>query len=399
MVMRNPAADPPAEERDEPLAGLDCSPAAGVRADRPELAAAAAEYAEADRERPGCLPPIDLFAGPTARYVGDGSNRVKALAINRRAQIRARVRTYPTDAAALDAARRHAWAANETHGVRRTDADKHRAAREFLLTPGNADGSDYQGVKACKVNKIVVRKVRTLLTEEGRLSGEAAAGPHRYKDCPADRQPPGGQSPGGWRATNSDAGLSVVRDDGCEEPAVPAPSEPAMPAMPAAAQPATPAGPPAGELPLDACGRPVPSALVHVFAGRTRFRGWCQQLGRLAAEIEAAHAAEPWAAALLVNPIRQAKETLSGEISAAEPYVACPRCRAGEAGEPKRRKLCGGKGWGTRLVYGQWPRKDQAACEPEKAADSGGSGHAPPAAPEGDVEEFGANPGHFGEAA
>lgn len=371
MVMKKTApAEPPVVEREVLLAELDCSPAAGVRADRPELAAAVAEYAAANLTDPDCLPAIDLFAGPRARYVGDGRTRVQALTANRRERIKARVRTYPTDAEALAAARRHAFGANATHGLPRTDDDKHRAVRLYLLTPGNADGSDYEAVKACRVNKVVVKKVRTKLTKERMLTGKAAAGPHRYNDwsdLPTDTADP----PEYGRAANSDAGSDdgLERGDAWEPPAVvPSAHRPRPPAYPTTDQPAPAVTP---EPIHDERGRVVPSALVEVFAARAAFRSLTAKLGHWWAEAEQL-AGGPGGVGLaqVLNPCRQLKESLSGDVWAAAPFVACPSCRAGEAADPKACRQCHGSGWLSRQVYQQLGPALKAACEPDSAAPS-----------------------------
>jgi hypothetical protein len=100
---------------------------ARVKGVNPEVVAAYAEQATAG----ATLPPVAIFRDDAGElWIGDGLHRVAAARLNGAPTIQALVR----DGGRL-AALRCAVAANETHGLRRTPADKRRAITMLLADP------------------------------------------------------------------------------------------------------------------------------------------------------------------------------------------------------------------------------------------------------------------------
>ena len=117
-----------------------------------------AEYAEAMREG-AALPPIVLFQDEAgACWLADGFHRVAAAERNGRADIGAEVRQGSRRDAILFAA-----GTNGRHGLRRTNADKRRAALALLQDPEWRQFSDGEIGRRCAVSQPFVSSLRAEL--------------------------------------------------------------------------------------------------------------------------------------------------------------------------------------------------------------------------------------------
>ena len=123
-------------------------------------AATVSEYADAMRDG-ATFPPVTLYADGTLFYVSDGFHRVEAARQAGREAILAEVREGTRREAILAAA-----AANATHGLRRTQADKRKAVATLLRDPEWTKWSDREIGRACAVDHKTVARVRSELTGE-----------------------------------------------------------------------------------------------------------------------------------------------------------------------------------------------------------------------------------------
>lgn len=128
-----------------------------------------AEYAAAMRDG-ATFPAVLLYrdsastsASTEAFYIADGFHRVEAARIAGLETINAEVK---------EGTQRDAWlaalAANENHGLRRTNEDRRNAVREALSDPELAQWSDRKIAEACQVSHTFVAKERRGLTGKGR---------------------------------------------------------------------------------------------------------------------------------------------------------------------------------------------------------------------------------------
>ncbi len=119
-----------------------------------------AEYAEA-MAAGATFPPVTVYFDGEAYWLADGFHRVEAARLNGAETIVANIR---------EGTRRHATltavAANASHGLRRTSADKRRAVARLLSDPEWANWSSRQIALACAVDKGTVERVRSELTGE-----------------------------------------------------------------------------------------------------------------------------------------------------------------------------------------------------------------------------------------
>jgi len=134
------------------------------------------DYADAIR-RGATFPPVILFYDGRRYYPGDGLHRIQASREAGLDSIVAEVRS-----GTADDARWHACGANQTHGLRRTSADKRRAVEIALAL--HPEHSDRMLAEHCGVGYSLVADVRRQLPESG--SSSARVG----KDGKARRPPP-----------------------------------------------------------------------------------------------------------------------------------------------------------------------------------------------------------------
>lgn len=115
------------------------------------------EYAEAYRADAKSLPPVVVFFDGTNHWLADGFHRWHAAKAELE-KIRCDVRQ-----GTLDDARWFSYSANQTHGLRRNNADKARAVRAALLHPNGTKLSDVQIAAHVGVNDKTVAKYRAEL--------------------------------------------------------------------------------------------------------------------------------------------------------------------------------------------------------------------------------------------
>jgi hypothetical protein len=116
------------------------------------------EYAEAMTNGDE-FPPIDVYFDDTAYWLADGFHRVRAAKTAGQDTITARVHPGSKREAIL-----HAVHANETHGHRRTDADRRRAVTLMLSDPEWWSWSDREIARQCHVSHMLVNRMRREIT-------------------------------------------------------------------------------------------------------------------------------------------------------------------------------------------------------------------------------------------
>ena len=304
-----------------------------------------ADYAEKMRSG-GTFPPPPVFASRKGKgwvyFLADGGYRVAAVRSNGGDSIRCLVTMCDSPAEAEREAYKAALAANETHGVRRTTADKRAAVLAALARPEYAEASDRAIAKLCGVDH------KTVASYKGDIRAD------RSNADTGDFPTPQGRSGSG----DSPAAMSngtTPDGDGHADPAVFEHPDPAAPPNP-------PFVSDAGSEPVGAAddkGRPVPEALVPAFAARVVFKRMSFDLANLLKALTAA-AAGPGGEAL--SAVRNALEVdltnAAAAIRANAPYVLCPAPHMAESCGH-----CGGRGWVTEVRYQQLPADLKAKCE------------------------------------
>ena len=112
------------------------------------------EYAEAMTEGE-TFPPIDLYFDETTYWLADGFHRVAAAKVAGLLAMAATVHPGGQREALL-----HALGANETHGHRRTDADRRHAVELLLADPEWRAWSDREIARQCHVSHMLINRVR-----------------------------------------------------------------------------------------------------------------------------------------------------------------------------------------------------------------------------------------------
>lgn len=127
------------------------------------------EYAEA-LERGDAFPPIQVFFDNTTYWLGDGFHRLKAAEQAGRDTIA--VEIYP---GSQREALLHAISSNETHGHRRSDADRRHAVTLMLSDEEWQQWSNVAIAHQCRVSEFLVRTLRNELqpAKERKQSPEA----------------------------------------------------------------------------------------------------------------------------------------------------------------------------------------------------------------------------------
>jgi ParB-like nuclease domain len=117
-----------------------------------------AEYAEA-YEQGIELPPIDVYYDDMVYWLADGFHRVRALQQIGRDTVPANVHHGSQREALVSA-----LGANETHGLRRTNADRRQAVMIMLNDPEWSGWANTEIARQCHVSEYLVRTIRSEIT-------------------------------------------------------------------------------------------------------------------------------------------------------------------------------------------------------------------------------------------
>ena len=317
------------------------------------------------------LPPIDVFRGKAVDYAGDGGHRIARGVALEETTIRAMVHPCGSDAEAMRGALLHAIGpANVRHGLPRSSADLRATVETAILTPDIGVQSDRNIAEMCHCNRSVVKRVRIILRDKGRLTGKALA-LAKYADDPPVKTPEGTpattlpvpfeqQTGRGERevdAGKADAGESEVGDDWEYPDEGHGPESTGR-----AAIESTP------EVQKDEKGRPVPFSLASVFMSRSSFRSIQARITGLMGEIKTL-AANPAGDAIQLNPLEQDAHNLTSGLSGSMPYCVCPSCDgSGFQGPKSPCPTCSAvdgstRGWVSRLRWQQMTASLQSVTE------------------------------------
>ena len=132
-------------------------------------AAIVSEYAQAMQDG-STFPPVQLYKDGETYWIADGFHRTEAAREAGMEVIEAEVLEGTQRQARLAA-----LAANEAHGLRRTNEDRRNAVREVLRDPEWSQWSDRALANVCKVSHPMVAKVRAEMTG-GKVSTRPAGG-------------------------------------------------------------------------------------------------------------------------------------------------------------------------------------------------------------------------------
>lgn len=117
-----------------------------------------AEYAEAIAAG-ATFPPVIVYHDGTEYWLADGFHRLAAASAAGKAEVDADVRQGDRRDAIL-----HSVGANASHGLRRTNADKHRAVQALLEDEEWAQWPDTEIARRCAVGRAFVAKLRADVT-------------------------------------------------------------------------------------------------------------------------------------------------------------------------------------------------------------------------------------------
>lgn len=261
------------------------------------------------------LPPITVYRDGDEIWASDGFHRIRAHEAAGRRTIRADVHKGGQKEAAWASC-----AANITHGLRRTNADKRHAVELALKTdPGKSDQAiaDHVGVHANSVSP--VRR------EMERLSQIVRVETRTGKDGVTRKTPP---LPPQYRK-------QPQQDTPCTPPPPP-PENRRIPPPP----PNRPAKAQAG--PVDELGKPIPDHVQPLFDRAVEVNSMLADLSRIKCALQAAEkVADPLYAETNIGAAVAALQTAYDQVKATIPYAVCPWCRGVLAADCRG---CGGRG-------------------------------------------------------
>ncbi len=125
------------------------------------------EYAEALQQGDE-FPPIEVYFDDTTYWLSDGFHRVQAAKNAGRDTIAATIHQGGRREALLDA-----LGANDTHGLRRTDADRRHAVHLMLADSEWQEWNNSEIARRCRVSEFLVRTVRQELEPAKEKTQEA----------------------------------------------------------------------------------------------------------------------------------------------------------------------------------------------------------------------------------
>ena len=184
------------------------------------------------------MPRVVVFYDGTDHWLADGFHRVAAYARAKRGGIPAEIRQGTRRDAVL-----YACGANGTHGLKRTNADKHRAVETLLRDEEWSAWSNVQIAKACGVSDMLVAKVRAEVTPNGLESTPRKGADGRTINTANIGKRPAKRAPADDAAEEPEAPPRVVAPPLPPVAPVDPPAAPPV-AVPAPAAPVAPAPPP-----------------------------------------------------------------------------------------------------------------------------------------------------------
>ncbi len=307
------------------------------------------------------LPAIDVWYDGTAYWISDGFHRYEAY-------LRADRETIPcvVHAGTQVDAQWASYAANQYHGLRRSNADKERAVQAALVHPNGVCMSDraiaqhvgvsspmvakYRKAPAATVKDLqspvrTGRDGRTIDTSNIGRKPTAANPPAEAEDEPLEEESSAAIEADGSEPAPADCPFDA---DCAHEPAgEDHPSE--SDAQPEQAATVT-----------DATDRSVPEHLAEVFGEtRAQFLEFARKLAGVRNQLESL-ASDPQAGTFLEwLPLRKSLDEAHHAIKFATPYAVCPYCDGNSVNcvpLPKPCEPCRGSGWVNETVYRSSPK-------------------------------------------
>ena len=301
-----------------------------------------AEYAER-MAVDDVFPPITVWYDGTAYWPSDGFHRIKAAETAGQKSVAAEIHE-----GTQDDARWASLAANQTHGLRRTNEDKVRAVK--LALAARPDLSDRAIGEHVGVDHKMVGRYR---------AGKAATG----------------EMPQSTVRTGLDGRKTDTAKIG-RKAAAPAPdTEPDPDAIPIGKPAAAP-------VVKDQLGQVLGGNVANAFARRQEIQDLMTAVSRIKTSVlDAKEKDDPLFADIVASQFQADAMNLHRQLRATLPYAACPYCRQTGC------KVCFGRGYVGEFTYSAAPSDlkaaDAPAPTPEPAADDDA----------GDVDEADADPG------
>lgn len=266
------------------------------------------------------LPPLEVVFDGSDHWLVDGFHRRWGAAKAGVTSLKCNITL-----GSLDEARWRSYAANQTHGKRRTNEDKRKAVLAALRHPSGAGLSDSQIAEHLGINHTTVSKYRKELestceiasqTErtgrDGRTISTANIGKTNGK--PKDETPPEPEN------AEPEVDDEAETTEPTEEPATPATNE--------------------------------------VF-DTSQYDGWLKKLGEFANWCKAEY--ETQRGVLLAESkanIRGDIENLQQALRFSKPYATCPDCDGQlDTNLVTQCTTCKGRGWVSKEIYSQLPRE------------------------------------------
>jgi len=312
----------------EPFPALKDLPLDAIRLDggtQPRAAIDAETVREyAERMKAGDhFPPVQVYFDGTDHWLSDGFHRVKAAAEAGQTTVQAEVWEGTRDDAFW-----MSLAANRTHGLPRSHADKERAVKAALAArPKLSDRAiaDHLGVSPSTVAKyrptIQIGQSTERTGKDGRTINTASIG----KTAGAKAKP--------TAPPNSD---DIPLD---------------MPGTPQGAAPASGAAP-AAEAVTDRVGRPVEGKVVEAFRRRHEMQALVLAVMKVkSAVLKAVEAKDSLYTDILPARFQADCGNVIRQLKTAMPHAACPYCRAAGC------KACHGRGWVGKLAWNAAPKE------------------------------------------
>ena len=292
------------------------------------------------------LPPIEVYGDGDEVWCADGFHRIRAHVEAGKRTIRCNVHKGGQQDAAWASC-----AANQEHGLRRTNADKRRSVEMALrMRPGLSARAvaDHVGVDEAMVRQSKVRcgipAPEQVTGRDGKTyrvppppTGRKAIVPPPQSDTPRRiPPPPGGGAGSAERTTGGSTGLttggSTVLTTGRGAPAGGRPAPPTPLASAGSTTVTTglvarPAGTQDRADRLDEVGKPIPDHLIPLFDRGQEVQALLGQISSIKGVLKRAEASgDVLFAELNFNSALAAIETLHMEVKATKPFAVCPWC-------------------------------------------------------------------------